>query len=184
MAFVKVVGGTEIYNFCIQSFVHFSTKFWSKSISNRRSTNYRGVGGAMRRDVAQAVRRAPRPCDGHLGVRARTPPEPRAFPRLTPRPEVPRFYPAPCVAPRRPRRTCVRRAPGGPPVRSALRRMRASRGSALPRRNPRRHHVVTVGRVLYLRPPFLLPLTPSPPLQTAPPRHHGRRRRTRLPAPL
>jgi hypothetical protein len=131
-----------------------------------------------------AARRAPRPCDGHLGVRARTPPEPRAFPRLTPRPEVPRFYPAPCVAPRRPLRTCVRRAPGGPPVRSALRRMRASRGSALPRRNPRRHHVVTVGRVLYLRPPFLLPLTPSPPLQTAPPRHHGRRRRTRLPAPL
>jgi hypothetical protein len=35
MAFVKVVGGTEIYYFGIQSSVHFSTKFWSKSISNR-----------------------------------------------------------------------------------------------------------------------------------------------------
>jgi hypothetical protein len=29
MAFVKVVGGTEIYNFRIQGFVHFSTNFWS-----------------------------------------------------------------------------------------------------------------------------------------------------------
>jgi hypothetical protein len=52
MAFVKVVGGTEIYNFCIQSFEHFSTQFWSKSISSRRSKNYRGAGGSLRRDVA------------------------------------------------------------------------------------------------------------------------------------
>jgi hypothetical protein len=34
MAFVKVVGGNEIYNFRIQSFVHFSTNFWSYSIPN------------------------------------------------------------------------------------------------------------------------------------------------------
>jgi hypothetical protein len=61
MAFVKVVGGTEIYNFSIQSFVHFSTKFWSKSISNRSSTNYTGARGALRRDVAQAARRAHAP---------------------------------------------------------------------------------------------------------------------------
>jgi hypothetical protein len=108
MAFVKVVGGTEIYNFCIQSFVHFSTKFWSKSISNRRSTNYKWVGHTLRRDVARATRRASRPCADRLGIRARTPPKPRAFPRLTPLPEVPRFYPAPRVAPRRLRRTRAR----------------------------------------------------------------------------
>jgi hypothetical protein len=34
MAFVKVVGGIEIYNFRIQSFVHFYTYFWSYLISN------------------------------------------------------------------------------------------------------------------------------------------------------
>jgi hypothetical protein len=37
MAFVKVVGGTEIYNFCVQSLMHFYTKFWSFSILNHRS---------------------------------------------------------------------------------------------------------------------------------------------------
>jgi hypothetical protein len=61
MAFVKVVGGTEIYNFCIQSFVHFSKKFWSKSISNRRSTNYKWAGRALRYDVARTARRARAP---------------------------------------------------------------------------------------------------------------------------
>jgi hypothetical protein len=34
MAFVKVVGGSEIYNFRIQSFVHLYSKNWSFSISN------------------------------------------------------------------------------------------------------------------------------------------------------
>jgi hypothetical protein len=140
--------------------------------------------GRGRSAPRRRARRVSRPCVGRLGVRARTPSKPRAFPRLTPRPEVPRFYPAPRVAPRRLRRTRACRAPGGPPVRFAPHRTRAGRGSAVPRRNPRRHHVVTAGRALYLRPPFLLPLTPSPPLQTAPPRHHGRRRRTCLPAPL
>jgi hypothetical protein len=32
---VKVVGGFEIYNFCIQRLVHFYTRFWSFSILNR-----------------------------------------------------------------------------------------------------------------------------------------------------
>jgi hypothetical protein len=89
MDFVKVVGGTEIYNFGIQSFVHFSTKFWSKSISNKRSANYRWVGALC------TARRASRLSAGRLGVLARTPPRPHAFPRTTPCPEVPRFYPAP-----------------------------------------------------------------------------------------
>jgi hypothetical protein len=172
MAFVKVVGGTEIYNFCIQSFVHFSTKFWSKSISNRRSTNYKWVGHTLRRDVARATRRASRPCADRLGIRARTPPKPRAFPRLTPLPEVPRFYPAPRVAPRRLRRTRARPAPGGPPVRPTPRRTRAGRGSTVPRQNPHCHPVVTARRALCLRPPFFLHLTPfttAPDRSTAPP---------------
>jgi hypothetical protein len=50
--------------------------------------------------------------------RGRTPfPGPRAFPRPTPRPGAPRFFPAPRVTPRRSRRTRACRAPGGPPVR-------------------------------------------------------------------
>jgi hypothetical protein len=56
MAFGKIVGGTKIYNFGIQRFEHFSTKFWSKSISNRCSANYRGAGDALHRDVAHAAR--------------------------------------------------------------------------------------------------------------------------------
>jgi hypothetical protein len=35
-AFVKVVGGNEIYNFCIHCSVHFSSNFWRKTRSNRR----------------------------------------------------------------------------------------------------------------------------------------------------
>jgi hypothetical protein len=37
MAFVKVVGGSEIYNFRIQSLVHLFSKFWSYSCLNRDS---------------------------------------------------------------------------------------------------------------------------------------------------
>jgi hypothetical protein len=35
MAFVKVVEGSEIYNFPIHHFVHFCSKFWRYSCSNR-----------------------------------------------------------------------------------------------------------------------------------------------------
>jgi hypothetical protein len=37
MAFVKVVEGSEIYNYSIHHFVHFYSKFWSFSISNNAS---------------------------------------------------------------------------------------------------------------------------------------------------
>jgi hypothetical protein len=40
MAFVKVIGGIEIYNFHIQSFVHFYTNFWSYLISNSGPTKF------------------------------------------------------------------------------------------------------------------------------------------------
>jgi hypothetical protein len=36
-AFVKVVEGSEIYNFAIHLFVHFYSNFWSFSISNSAS---------------------------------------------------------------------------------------------------------------------------------------------------
>jgi hypothetical protein len=64
---------------------------------------------------------------------------------------VSRFYPAPRVAPRRSHRTRARRAPRGPLVRPTPRRMRADRGTAVPRRNLRRHPVVTAGRAPYLK---------------------------------
>jgi hypothetical protein len=61
--------------------------------------------------------------------------------------------------------------------------VRVGRGSTVPRRNLRRHPVVTVGRALYLGPPSS-PSRPSPPLMPAPPRHHSRRRRARISMPL
>jgi hypothetical protein len=39
MAFVKVVEGSEIYNFPIHHFVHFYSKFWIISCSNRGTAN-------------------------------------------------------------------------------------------------------------------------------------------------
>jgi hypothetical protein len=44
MTFVKVVGGIEVYNFRIQSLVHFYTNFWSYSISNSGPAKCLGQG--------------------------------------------------------------------------------------------------------------------------------------------
>jgi hypothetical protein len=55
MVFVKVVGGSEIYNFRIQSFVHLYSKNWSFSISNA------GTLSRCRLERRRAPRR-PRPC--------------------------------------------------------------------------------------------------------------------------
>jgi hypothetical protein len=73
---VKVVGGSEICNFRIQSFVHFYTKFWSYSISNRCSAKSKLVGRALRRDVAPrrcARDHAPRPSTSAPVLRPRRP---------------------------------------------------------------------------------------------------------------
>jgi hypothetical protein len=72
--FAKVVEGSEIYNFAYYLVGHFSSKFWSYTLSNRASLNYFGawitstrthVAGTPRRPAA--VRRhtcTPRPgCD-------------------------------------------------------------------------------------------------------------------------
>jgi hypothetical protein len=81
MAFVKVVGGSEIYNFCIQSFVHLYSKNWSFSISNtgtlsrcrpeRRRT-------ATSRAPACRVPQRPRPRSPPAEAARR--PRPRTFP--------------------------------------------------------------------------------------------------------
>jgi hypothetical protein len=92
MTFVKVVGGIEIYNFRIQSFVHYYTNFWSYLISNMGPAKRLGQGatGPRRRALlrAEPTRRpalvsAPRvargPADrGHRVLRH-------------PRPDVPRI---------------------------------------------------------------------------------------------
>jgi hypothetical protein len=64
IAFVKVVGGFEIYNFCIQSLVHFYTRFWIYLISNRgpakrfgRGHHRAGRPRRPRRALSKAARR-------------------------------------------------------------------------------------------------------------------------------
>jgi hypothetical protein len=81
MTFVKVVGGTEIYNFRIQSFMHFYTKFWSFSILNKgsatrwaRTPTHRNVVCARAPRVVPARRpastSAPRAAQGHTLAQA------------------------------------------------------------------------------------------------------------------
>jgi hypothetical protein len=80
MAFVKVVGGSEIYNFRIQCFVHFSTKVWRNFRSKSPSLKHSRPGR----------RRAATLHAGGLGVCTRAPPE--AAPFLGVRaPNAPRF---------------------------------------------------------------------------------------------
>jgi hypothetical protein len=169
MAFVKVVGGSEIYNFRIQRFVYFYSKFWSFSgLNTGTSTRCRPV----HRRAATSC--APRPSAGCLDVRAHTPTKPRAFP-MCPRPEAPRSLP-------RATRTTVRAVPArcaprtaGPST--ALRRMCADQGRRTtvasppsPRRHPRDIALINTAR------------PPPPRVDTAaPPRHQRRRRRAASP---
>jgi hypothetical protein len=85
MAFVKVVEGSEIYNFPIHHLVHFYSKFWIFSRSNK---------GSVKRCRASPA----------LGVRATAPPEAARRPR----PHLPR---PPCT----PRRLEVRTQRASPP---------------------------------------------------------------------
>jgi hypothetical protein len=72
IAFVKVVEGSEIYNFPIHHFVHFYSTFWRNSRSNGASWD----SSTRRRDVAPAPRLPRRPSPA-----ARLPKAPCAFPR-------------------------------------------------------------------------------------------------------
>jgi hypothetical protein len=82
-AFVKVVEGSEIYNFPIHHLVHFSSNFGSKSGSNSPAPQH----VTLERDVAtrQSARRAPAHAvtrqGSPLGVRAHGP-RPEAAPSL------------------------------------------------------------------------------------------------------
>jgi hypothetical protein len=89
MTFVKVVGGIEIYNFHIQCFVHFYTKFWSFSILNSGSAKCLGPNAAVPRCHARP-RAARRACAmAGLGVHATHRPRPHAG-RGVPLPHAPR----------------------------------------------------------------------------------------------
>jgi hypothetical protein len=69
---VKVVGDSEIYNFPIHHFVHFSSIFERKTcLKSPRLKQIRASHAAPRRRVPARCRaRAPRPGTGRLGVRA------------------------------------------------------------------------------------------------------------------
>jgi hypothetical protein len=69
---VKIVGGSEIYNFPIHHFVHFYSRVLRKTGSNRGSPQRRRQNASTR-----APRRRPRTTSPPLGVRSRR----RAFPR-------------------------------------------------------------------------------------------------------
>jgi hypothetical protein len=58
MAFVKVVEGSEIYNFPIHHFVHFYSKFWSFACSNGGSATR--VRASRRRAVTSRAHAPPR----------------------------------------------------------------------------------------------------------------------------
>jgi hypothetical protein len=65
MAFLKVVDGSEIYNFPIHYFVHFYSTFWIFTCSNRGTVTEFSVGrcrAAPRCDVARASPRTQAQC--------------------------------------------------------------------------------------------------------------------------
>jgi hypothetical protein len=113
-AFVKVVDGSEIYNFPSHHLVHFYSNFWRFSHSNQGTVKQFRVSRAPRRDVA-CRRRPPSASAPSCLPRPAHPPRPCAFPR-TPAPRdalksAPRHVPA-----GRPRRTTAGRAPRHPVV--------------------------------------------------------------------
>jgi hypothetical protein len=92
--------------------------------------------------LRRRARHAPRPCVGLLGLRARTPPKPRAFPRLTPRLRCLVLIPrrASLLVVRVVRARAAHRADRGP-FRAPLytRRPRLCRTTAESMPSPRRH---------------------------------------------
>jgi hypothetical protein len=134
MAFVKVVAGNEIYNFRIQSFVHFYSKFWSYLCSNKDSAKQTSVGRALRHDAPAPPR--------HLRLRP-PPTEAARHPRPAPFPgrPAPRGASEPVrhAPPRRRvvRAPCTRRTAGTSGVWSVRARTEERRSTAASRR--RRH---------------------------------------------
>jgi hypothetical protein len=86
-AFVKVVEGSEIYNFPIHHFVHFYSTFWCYMCSNR-GTRKHSASRAATSHAAHLRRAVPRPVPPgapYRGAHHREPACPEA-----PRPEAPR----------------------------------------------------------------------------------------------
>jgi hypothetical protein len=141
-AFLKVVEGSEIYNFPIHHFVHFYSIFWRSSRSNRGIVKHFRADRAPRRARHSHATHHPRP---RLPQAARAPRclELRAAPRA--------------VSPYTPRRTT------GPPAVSP----RTSTEAAVPRRDslpsPR-----SKKELVYKRPPSVVACTAPLPL-TVPP---------------
>jgi hypothetical protein len=142
MAFVKIVGGSEIYNFRIKNLVHFYSNFWRKSRSNLGSANFKTAGRTVRRDVALRCRARA------LNVRVRVPPDApppevarRPRPRAFPRRRAPRSgNPRPC-AHQGPRRTgrCAPRTAGPSAAHRRTRAGRDGRATTASRASRRRH---------------------------------------------
>jgi hypothetical protein len=146
MAFVKVVEGSEIYNFPIHHLVHFYSKFWSFTCSNS---------GRVKRIRASRCRAAP----ARRTASASGPPrlcEAAHLPRI---PAYQSVLKSACHAP--PRRShgtcalCTERTAGPSAARSPGRA--PTEAAAILRRHLRRHPVVTGEHA-----PFLRPSTPPP----------------------
>jgi hypothetical protein len=151
MTFVKVVGGIEIYNFRIQSFMHFYTKFWSFSIL---------INGLATRLGPNAASRARAPA--YLGVRATRCSRPHAG-RGVPLPHAPRPEAIGVLSAARTPQTA------GP---SAAPAVRAPDEAAVPQPHLQGHALVSASEPPYLnRAPC-----PSSHRHHRPP-HHPRRRR-------
>jgi hypothetical protein len=119
---VKVVEGSEIYNFPIHYFVHFYSTFWSYTCSNRGTGKHFGQ---PRRAVPPA--RAPR-----------APPETRTLPRSrAPRPHAPSAWASrpqhvvPTTAVPSPAPTCVAGVPAAYKSPGSASRVRAAATPAL-----------------------------------------------------
>jgi hypothetical protein len=103
---VKVVEGSEVYNFPIHHLVHFYSNFWSFERSNRTAVTRNKVD--RRRATTSHAVRATRPCRACLTIRFTRRPRHRAFPRNVRAVAASKSSPsrrAPGCAPRRTGRT-------------------------------------------------------------------------------
>jgi hypothetical protein len=114
MAFVKVVEGSDIYNFPIHHFLHFYSKFWSFTCSNSGTAKRNRV-SRCRAGLCAATSRRLGVCASAAPPEATRHPSPCTFPRSTRAPR--RSKPAPLHAlARHPHRTTAGRVPHGPAV--------------------------------------------------------------------
>jgi hypothetical protein len=164
IAFLEVVEGDKIYNFCVQSLVEFYSKFWRNSnLKSVPATHFRAGRQHAATSRARASPAEPRRLCPHAPSRHSLRPR-----HVLPEIHAPRRLLRPRhLEPHRPRRCtapCARRTPGpsaAPAVRTTLESL--WHGDALPA-SP----TITRTRV-HIRPPCS-PLAPTPSRATAAPR--------------